>query len=121
MPEFSTGNIMDMNFSILRVRNDLSCNMILGSHALKDLQAKFNYKESYAKICEICIEMKSKVGIFDLENSQKLYFLFASVYFQDKPDKVKKASKRAEDILDAAHEKADLKQIMHNCAYLKTA
>ena len=95
--------------------------MILGDHALKDLQAKFNYEESYVKLCQTRIEMKSKADIFDLENSQKLYSLFASVYFQDKPEEVKKASKRAEDILDVICEKADLKQIMHDYIYLNTA
>ena len=82
----------------MRNRTDLPCNIILGGHALKDMQAKFNYEESYVKICETRIEMKSKAGIFDLENSQKLYSLFASVCFQDEPDEVKKASKRTEDI-----------------------
>ena len=81
MLEFSTRNIMDMNFNIMQDWNDLPCNMILDGHALKDLQAKFNYEKLYAKICETRIEMKSKVDIFDLENNQKLYSLLTSVCF----------------------------------------
>ena len=100
--------------------NDLLYNIFLYGDALKDLQAKFNYEELCAKIHETRIEMKSKADIFDLENSQILYSLFASVYFQDKPEEVKKASKHVEDILDAVHEIADSKHIMHDCTYLNT-
>ena len=42
--------------------------------------------------------MKSKADIFYLENSQKLYSLFALVCFQDGSEEVKKTSKRAQDI-----------------------
>ena len=98
-----------MNFSIMHDQNNFSCDIILSGDTLKDSQAKFNYEELHAKICETHMEMKSKVDIFDLENSQKLYSLFASVCFQDEPDEVKKASKHTEDILDVVCEKADLK------------
>lgn len=60
--------------------------------------------------------MNSKADAHDLQQSQKLHLLCAAVCREDESKEIKKASKRAEDILDAVYEKADIKKIMQECA-----
>ena len=66
--------------------------------------------------------MKSKADVFDLQQSQKLHSLCASVcYDEHEPKEIKKASECVEDILDAVYEKADINKIAEECANLADA
>ena len=77
-----------------------------------------NFKDGYVKWDNTHLEMKSKAETFDLQKSDKLYSLFITLPNNDEPNEVKKASKRAEEILDAVYEKADINQIVNDCVHL---
>ena len=59
--------------------------------------------------------MKSTSEVCDLQHS-----LLASARYEDEPIAIKKESKRKEDVLDVACEKADIRKIVSECTCLTT-